>query len=208
LIDLGSGGYEKFPLLEMEHVNSKIFWLLIGTNDLSLSCSDKTILLGILHLVEEVWKQKPDSMIVLNGILPRTSDGQGRLGTITGMGTNGKELRNTIKTTTTITLNGSSTTTNKEQRISLYQSIQSINKSLAKFAEQHDRIEYFDASDIFVARMGTKVYQRDELFLLMELQNDFLHPTTLGHKLWGEAIVDYITSDVDTPENLRGRMSK
>jgi len=198
---------------ELEHVNSKIFWLLIGTNDLSLGCSDKTILLGILHLVQEVRKLKPDSIIVLNGLLPRTNDGEGRLGMEVGTGTNNgnvvngheDEMQHTATTTTATTIT-TTTTTTQEQRISPWQSIQSINRSLAKFAQQHDRIEYFDASDIFVGRMGTKVYHRNELFLLKELQNDFLHPTALGHKLWGEAIVDYITSDVDTPENLRRRM--
>ena len=51
--------------------------------------------------------------------------------------------------------------------------------------------------------MGNKVYQRDELFLVHELQRDYLHPSALGHRLWGEAIVNYIASDLDTPENLR-----
>jgi Lysophospholipase L1 and related esterases len=197
---------------ELEHINSKVFWLLIGTNDLSLGCSDKTILLGILHVVEEIRKQKPDSIIVLNGILPRTNDKEGRLVTRNGNvvdhhdGDDEDEDVHTQTMTKGMSLNTSSST--NQRRISQWQSIQSINKSLAKFAQQHDRIEYFDASDIFIARMGTKVYQRDELFLMKELQGDFLHPTALGHKFWGEAIVDYIASDLDTPENLRRRQGR
>jgi lysophospholipase L1-like esterase len=200
---------------ELEHVHSKVFWLLIGTNDLSLGCSDKTVLLGILHVAQEIQKQKPESIVVVNGILPRTSDESGRLGrTINGNPSDHEQFSfNGTMTTQNSSINSGdmplkSPSVINQQRISLWQSIQSINKSLAKFAEQHDRIEYFDASDIFIARMKTKVYQRDELFLLKELQHDFLHPTALGHKLWGEAIVDYIASDLDTPENLRGRQGR
>ena len=40
------------------------------------------------------------------------------------------------------------------------------------------------------------------MFLMKELQKDYLHPTALGHELWANEIVDVITSDVDTPDIL------
>jgi hypothetical protein len=47
-----------------------------------------------------------------------------------------------------------------------WQSIQSINKGLASYAHQHDRVEYFDASDIFVAHLGNAHYHCNASFLM------------------------------------------
>ena len=64
---------------ELETVESKVFWILIGTNDLTVHCSEDMILLGIIHVVEELRKLKPHANIVINGLLPRTSSDDGKL---------------------------------------------------------------------------------------------------------------------------------
>ena len=244
---------------ELERADSKVFWLLIGTNDLTASCSEEVILLGIIHIVEEIKKQKPDSIIVLNGILPRTDSQSGKLIPVENIGVASPSPAKTVQeqllqddehhydespkgntideTDNSMNEEASPSITENDMEASLdansasgtvssterkntspplptlshrnfWQSIQSINKGLERYAEQNDGVEYFDASGIFVAHLGNKFYQLKEEFLMKELQGDFLHPTALGHKLWGEAIVDYIISDLDTPPNLRKEMPR
>jgi lysophospholipase L1-like esterase len=203
-----------------DNLDSKVFWVLIGTNDLKSGCSEDVILLGIIHVAEEIRKLRPDSIVVLNGILPRTNRADGRLtfgsndvdnyadagaGAVHYGGDEYSMLNNMTMATETateapVTSTGRNTSSHN---YTYWQSIQGINKGLARYAELNDNVEYFDASDIFIAQMGNKVYQREEKFLVKELQQDYVHPTPLGHKLWGEAIVDYIVSDLDTPKNLR-----
>lgn len=216
---------------ELANYDSKVFWVLIGTNDLGKGCSENVILLGIIHVVEEIRKMKPDSIVVVNGILPRTNSPDGRL---TGADSSSQEKyddsgvqddtdadeedekasdgtskqSSDAMTPDTAAMgeghNMSSTERNtSSHHYTYWQSIQSINKGLALYAEENDKVEYFDASEIFIAEMGNKLFRREEKFLMRELQWDYLHPTALGHKLWGEAIVDYFASDLDTPKNLR-----
>ena len=49
-----------------------MYWIHIGTNDFGLGlCSEEVVLLGILRLAEEIHNVNPDSVIVINSILPR-----------------------------------------------------------------------------------------------------------------------------------------
>eukprot|EP00549_Striatella_unipunctata_P001410 CAMPEP_0118677158 /NCGR_PEP_ID=MMETSP0800-20121206/2464_1 /TAXON_ID=210618 ORGANISM="Striatella unipunctata, Strain CCMP2910" /NCGR_SAMPLE_ID=MMETSP0800 /ASSEMBLY_ACC=CAM_ASM_000638 /LENGTH=307 /DNA_ID=CAMNT_0006572785 /DNA_START=78 /DNA_END=1001 /DNA_ORIENTATION=- len=53
--------------------NPKVFWLLVGTNDLSDDCSREAILVGILNIVMQLRRLRPRATVVVNGILPRES---------------------------------------------------------------------------------------------------------------------------------------
>jgi lysophospholipase L1-like esterase len=54
---------------------SKVYWIHIGTNDFGIGmCSEESVLLGILRLAEWIHEEQPDSVIVLNSILPRQDD--------------------------------------------------------------------------------------------------------------------------------------
>jgi len=64
-----------------DSLQPKIWWLLIGTNDLADNCSKETILVGTIGIVMEIRKKRPDSTIVVNGILPRPDNAMGVLGT-------------------------------------------------------------------------------------------------------------------------------
>ena len=173
---------------------------------------------------------KPDSIVVVNGILPRTNSPDGRLigpvpsseGKFDNSGVQNdtdddkeeeresygasKQSSDAMTPATAAMGEGHVSTTERNtssHHYTYWQSIQSINKGLAAYAEEKDKVEYFDASEIFIGEMGNKLFRREEKFLMRELQWDYLHPTALGHKLWGEAIVDYFVSDLDTPKNLR-----
>ena len=53
-------------------LNPKIWWILIGSNDLGRGqCSEEAVLLGIMKLAEEISLLKPNSVVVINSILPR-----------------------------------------------------------------------------------------------------------------------------------------
>ena len=51
------------------------FWVLIGTNDLgTTSCTPDIVILGVIRIVEELRMRMPSATVVINGLLPRTSD--------------------------------------------------------------------------------------------------------------------------------------
>ncbi len=51
--------------------NPKVWWLVLGMNDLTrMQCSEEIVVLGILRVVEEIRLKKPDAHIVINSLLP------------------------------------------------------------------------------------------------------------------------------------------
>lgn len=65
-----------------EDLNPKIWWLLIGINDMKIdSCSPEVVIMSIIRIVEEIQVRKPGAKIVINGILP-TTDSDGKLGVL------------------------------------------------------------------------------------------------------------------------------
>jgi hypothetical protein len=51
--------------------NPKVWWLILGMNDLTrMQCSEEIVVLGILRVVEEIMMRKPDDKIVINSLLP------------------------------------------------------------------------------------------------------------------------------------------
>merc|ERR1711983_284230 len=76
------------------YLNPKVFWLLLGTNDLAIKqCSEEVVLLGILRVIEELQSLRPDAKIVVNSILPLTDDRKGRVPDIVGGGEGGHRER-------------------------------------------------------------------------------------------------------------------
>jgi len=61
-----------------DYLRPKIWWLVIGDNDIALrQCSEEVVLVGILRIVEEILDKIPDAKIVINSILPMTSNENG-----------------------------------------------------------------------------------------------------------------------------------
>ena len=83
---LGIGGDGCAQLLyRLQHgqvvstLTPKVWWILIGTNDLSDKCSAEATLMGIVAVVEELLWQRPNDTIVINSILPRPRNQMGTL---------------------------------------------------------------------------------------------------------------------------------
>eukprot|EP00536_Pseudo-nitzschia_multiseries_P008581 jgi/Psemu1/296971/fgenesh1_pm.220_\ len=56
-----------------DEFNPKIWWLELGLNDLGRSqCSEEVVVIGVLRVVEEIMKLKPDAKIVINSLFPMT----------------------------------------------------------------------------------------------------------------------------------------
>lgn len=51
--------------------NPKIWWLELGLNDLGRGgCSEEVVVIGVLRIVEEIMKSKPNAKIVINSLFP------------------------------------------------------------------------------------------------------------------------------------------
>jgi lysophospholipase L1-like esterase len=161
---------EELPI----ELQAKVFWVLIGTNDLTLNCSEDIVVLGILSIVQELQSQRPDSIIVINGLLPRSN-----------YDVNGSLSRSEEFTTHSEQKGPESST------FYYWPSIQAINEQLKQYAWNHDRVEFFDPSEIFVAHIGNSHFTRRDPFLMKELQDDFLHPSALGHQIWAEVRANF-----------------
>lgn len=57
----------------------KVWWILIGTYDLTNDCSAEATLMGVVAVVEEMLWQRPNDIIVINSILPRPRNKMGSL---------------------------------------------------------------------------------------------------------------------------------
>lgn len=71
------------------YLNPKVWWIVIGTNDLAIKqCSEEVVLLGILRVIEEIQANRPNAKIVVNSIIPMTDDIKGRVPDIVDGGHN------------------------------------------------------------------------------------------------------------------------
>jgi len=151
-------------------LNPKVWWLLIGTNDISdLECVEEIIELGIIRVVEEILYQKPNSTVVINGILPRTDSKDGYL----------------------ITSNDKESNNEEEASFDLWPSIEVINKKLQHFAAKIDNVKYVDSSDLFLGHLGNDFYKGQEKVVMKGLMEDYFHPSAPGYELWGKYIVNH-----------------
>jgi len=145
-------------------LNPKVWWLLIGTNDLgNTECVEEITLLGIFRVVEEILRYKQNSTIVINGILPRTDRADGHLG---------------------------GSLSEDEADFNLWSSIKRINKKLQAVADEIDNVEFVDSSEFFLIQLENAHYTGEKI-LVKGLMEDFFHPSAYGYKVWGEQIVNY-----------------
>jgi lysophospholipase L1-like esterase len=207
-----------------------LFWILIGTNDLSFRCSDERIYAGIVNYLEELTKViskggMVDATIVINGILPRSSRKDGVLSksdiSSIEKHANAFELDDDTSPDNSndhgdIDSNapelenndasypvGESQSMESEDPFDYWPSIKRINKALKIYVSKHENIEYYDANQVFIGHVGNSFFTQKDEFLMKELQYDYVHPTTLGYTLWGKDIQDFIASDLDVPDSLK-----
>mmetsp|Transcript_11641 Transcript_11641/g.19727 ORF Transcript_11641/g.19727 Transcript_11641/m.19727 type:complete len:422 (-) Transcript_11641:241-1506(-) len=153
-----------------ENLNPKVWWIVIGANDLRLGhCSEEVVLLGILLLAEYIHHHKKGAYVVINSILPQDT----------------------------------SVRVHNKGKFDLWPSIQSVNRQLKKFCENHRYFHFFDATDIFVRPSSPKVKGKQKGkqkgkevntkpdIIAKTMDADKLHLSLHGHKLWMKAINDF-----------------
>ena len=128
----------------------KVWWVLIGTNDLQDNCNADAIVVGNFRIVEEIRRYHPGAIIVINSILPRNENPDDLWASPT------------------------------------WPIIRDINLKLQCYANTVRGVEFFNATDVFLAhRKGKEVVN-------MNFMKDAVHPNAEGSRLWGEAIVDRV----------------
>jgi hypothetical protein len=71
----------------------------------------------------------------------------------------------------------------EKKKLPLWTSIMAVNKQLRKFAVNHERVFFFDATSIFTEREGKYFVLKTDLINVLGV------PTSVGYDQWERAIV-------------------
>lgn len=74
--------------------------------------------------------------------------------------------------------------THKERKLPLWTIISAINEELKKFCTKHDRVTFFDATEIFAENEGKFWVLKTDMITVRG------HPTPLGYSTWEAAIAE------------------
>ena len=111
-------------------VAKSVWWLQIGANDLALTqCSEEAVIVGILRLADEIKVQHPESVVVVQSILPRSSSADGHV----------RAISNSTRASKTL-FHHSTREYFKSDEYPLWPSIQLINAEVAKFCAKHEHL--------------------------------------------------------------------
>jgi len=183
-----------------ENLNPKVIWLLIGTNDLSLKqCSEEVVLLGILRVIEEIEALKPNTKIVVTGILPMTSDEKGRVPPFSYKQLQkNKRKRNNPRqldvletsdkdedTENTRKFKGAVITVGRRNpfhrmRISMWPSVIAVNEQLKRFCSKHSHMVFFDPYNVFVEKLEENKFPTIKPDFMKAMA--FGIPSLMGHQ--------------------------
>ena len=107
-------------------IQAVVFWILIGTNDIGNTfCSPEMVVVGVLRVVEEIRHLRPNSHVVVNGLLPRTFNLEGFV------------------------------TKPGKFKPSLWNDIKAINDELKLYATYRDGVSYFETNNVFYKNPDT-----------------------------------------------------
>ena len=74
--------------------------------------------------------------------------------------------------------------THQERKLPLWTSVSSINVQLKKFANKHDRVHFFDVTEIFTDREDNDIY-----ILKTDLISVRGHPSRSGFEKWEQEVI-------------------
>jgi lysophospholipase L1-like esterase len=163
-----------------KNLKSKVYWILIGTNDFLKGdleqCSEEVVFMGIQRILEEMMIIRPESTIVVNGLLPRSD---------VGKKTDGRLYEEDEKT--------------------VMDAIDSVNNQLEEFCKLHEDLEYFDPSGLFVEEDPELGDGKFSKYISKELMKDRLHPTPFAYRKWGKTIIERLRLVLDGKLNVERR---
>ena len=160
-----------------ERLRPRVWWILIGTNNLSHRCSRESTLMGILRVVQEVWdhvagaaagaSSSSTSTIVVQGLLPRGA----------------AHLENNT----------------------FWDAIQWINDRLACMASAFDLDSNTSAPRI-VFYNGTRHFLTNDdkpIRVNRKRMKDFLHPSAEGFRYWAQDMIEFLQNTSLLPQQER-----
>jgi len=170
-------------------------------------CSEEVVLLGILRVIEEIEYLKPNAKIVVNSILPMTTDPKGRVPPFSFkqlrkkkeskpskvrrldiLEISEKDEKKVKAPTVTIRKSGPFSRVNpfSHIRITMWPSVIVINEQLKRFCAKHKHMVFFDANNVFVEKKEENKFPtvKQELMRSMIIGT----PSTQGHEKWHVAI--------------------
>lgn len=158
-------------------LNPSFWWILIGTNDFNkdASCSSEVVIMGIQRVVEEMLTRKPNAKIVINSLLPRATDHP--QGWLLEHGTSGDE--------------------GPSSPPPLWQDIQTVNHAIDEYVktiqdENRGHVKFFNATSLLIRRHNETTTSHSNYYIPTEYMNDYLHPSALGYRLWGQAMIKFL----------------
>jgi lysophospholipase L1-like esterase len=167
------------------NLHPPVIWVLIGTNDFgSTWCSAEMVLIGILRVVEELRLLRPDSTVVIHGLLPRTYNRGGYVG-------RGRQRRTWWwwwwwRFALSSLFGKSRLLPPPATMPSMWDDFEAVNEELKNYAANRERVEYFE-TEVFLVdpRVPDDMKQING-----KLMPDFFHPSAEGYRLWGLEIVE------------------
>ena len=155
-----------------------VWWISIGTNDFlrESHCSPEVVLMGITRVVEQVRISRPGSIIVVNSLLPRSTE----------------------------ELNGKLVDSENPEKKTVWEGIMEVNRGLRRYCEKYLNVVYFDATDIFLEESDSHAGV-EGMYIPRSLMGDYLHPTAEGYRRWGESMVEAIHEITDASKSKMGR---
>lgn len=160
-------------------------------------CSEEATVLGILRVADEIYFGNPNSVIVIQGILPWSKYSDGSLehhkhGFHPLQYGAAKEYG--VK--------------DAKQYFTLWPSIQHINAELEKFCSLHNHLIYFDVSALFLGTVGNQIYRKKEQHIITTLLSEGKTLTFNGYTVLGVAIqqeLERIIYDGNEKNDLEGQ---
>lgn len=152
---------------------------MIGMSDLARGhCSEEATVRGILKVAQTLQRRFPQSVVVIQGLLPQTWRADGLLEPMP-IHTHlfGKRQSEKYKAEMAVRAFG------------LWPSIQSINKELAKFCRTRENFVYFDPSLLFLQKHYDPKHGITYK-IIKKLMPDFFHLSVYGWRVLGEAILE------------------
>jgi lysophospholipase L1-like esterase len=147
-------------------LDAKVYWIVVGGNDLSRGqCSEEVVVLGLLRLAEELKQRRPDSIVVINSILPRLPPPS-----------KNKHKWKHAK---------------QAPLLDVWPSIQIVNHVLDKYCRNHPEIQFFDSTALFFGGDNKRKVD-DSLFQSTLMLEDRVHLSRKGYKVWGQAVADKV----------------
>jgi lysophospholipase L1-like esterase len=154
----------------------KVYWILIGINDyLSNACNAHVIAACNIKIIEYIQQQYQQHYQQQHG------------GNNSGIGHSNNA---------TIVIN-SMLPLGRHRSHSAFHEVSQINQQLECYAEHHDNVYFFNAYEDFMTTTSTTTsvttsVTTSTIINASLLQDDGVHPSTLGYQVWGNAIVEYI----------------